>query len=511
MKIIECIPNFSEGRRLDIVDQIVEAIASTPGVKLLDRESDPSHNRSVITFAGDPESVLEAAVAGVRKAVELIDLNKHEGEHPRVGACDVLPFVPLGDATMEDAIALAKRAGKIIAEELGIPVYFYEYAATRPERQDLAYIRNRQFEGLREAIGKDPDVEPDMGPRELHPTAGAIMIGARDPLVAYNVNLGTSNVKIAKAIARRLRHKTGGFRYVKALGFEVKVEEGGEERKIAQVSMNMTNYKGTPLYMAFENVKMLAERYGVPVIGSEIVGLVPQEALVQVAEHYLRLTGFSQDQILENKLFAGETLEGFISSLAAATPAPGGGAVSALSLAQAFALVAMVAGITLKSKKYKDSWELMREVRQKARERMSLALKYKEEDEAAFNAVMDAYKLPKDAPDRRQKIEEALVKAAEVPLATMKLAMEGVELADAIAEHGTKNAVSDAAVAALQLQAGFLGAKLNVLINAGLMKDRAKALEFYNKAQEMEAEFLPKVQEVYRKVHDELAEGAKKE
>ncbi len=507
MKIIECIPNFSEGRRLDIVDQIVEAIASTPGVKLLDRESDPSHNRSVITFAGDPESVLEAAIAGVRKAVELIDLNKHEGEHPRVGACDVLPFVPLGDATMEDAIALAKRAGKIIAEELGIPVYFYEHAATRPERQDLAYIRNRQFEGLKEAIGKDPDVEPDMGPSQLHPTAGAIMIGARDPLVAYNVNLGTSDVKIAKAIAKRIRYKGGGYRYIKALGFEVEVDG----RKVAQVSMNMTNYKGTPLFAAFEAVKMWAERYGVPVIGSEIVGLVPQEALVQVADFYLRLQGFSQDQILENRLFAGETLEGFISSLAAATPAPGGGAVSALSLAQAFALVAMVAGITLKSKKYKDSWDLMREVRQKAREKMSLALKYKEEDEAAFNAVMDAYKLPKDAPDRRQKIEDALVKAAEVPLATMELAMEGVELADAIAEHGTKNAVSDAAVAALQLQAGFLGAKLNVLINAGLMKNRAKALEFYNKAQEMEAQFLPKVQEVYRKVHDELAEGAQKE
>jgi len=244
MKFIAAVPNFSEGRRLDIVDEIANAMARTPGVKLLDKESDPDHNRSVITIGGDPDSVLEACLMGVRKSVELIDLNKHKGEHPRLGACDVLPFVPFGTSTMEDALALAERAGKAISEELGIPVYFYEESARRPERADLAYIRNRQFETVRDRIADDPDLEPDMGPKALHPTAGAVMVGARKPLIAFNVNLGTSDIEVAKEIAKHLRNKTGGLTFVKALGFELK------DRGRVQVSMNMTDYTKTPLFMA---------------------------------------------------------------------------------------------------------------------------------------------------------------------------------------------------------------------------------------------------------------------
>ena len=292
MKIVECVPNFSEGRRKEVVDEIVRSMLSVPGVKLLDQEMDPDHNRSVITIAGSPESVLEAAFRGAQKAVELIDLNKHSGEHPRMGAVDVIPFVPIEDVTMEDCIALAEKLGKRIAEELNVPVYLYGEAARRPERRDLAYVRKGEFEGLRESIKTDPKREPDFGPREVHPTAGAVAVGARKILVAYNVNLGTPDVSVAKKIAKRVRAKGGGLAFVKALGFELK------ERGISQVSMNMVDFEKTPLYAAFELVKLYADRYGVPVVGSEIVGLVPQRALVDVADFYLKLEGFKPDQII---------------------------------------------------------------------------------------------------------------------------------------------------------------------------------------------------------------------
>jgi len=498
MKIIAAVPNFSEGRRLDIVDEIVRVMSETPGVKLLDKESDPDHNRSVVSLAGDPDSVLEACLAGVRKAVELIDLNKHEGQHPRIGACDVLPFVPFGDSTMEDALMLAEKAGKVIAEEMGIPVYFYEEAAKRPERADLPYIRNRQFETVRDRVAEDPDLEPDLGPKALHPTAGAVMVGARKPLIAYNVNLGTSDVKVAKAIANRIRGKEGGFKYVKALGFELK------DRGIVQVSMNMTDYTGTPLHVAFENVRMWADRYGVPVVGSEIVGLTPARAIYDVAEFYLRLENFTDNLILEKKLTEGETLEGYISSLAAATPAPGGGAAAGLSAAQAFALIAMVSGITLKSKKYEEHWEEMRKVRSKAREKMALALRLMKEDEEAFNNFMASYKIPKEDPDRTAKIQAALVAAAEVPLESMRLAFSGLDLTDAINKHGTQQAVSDAASAVLQLRTAFFGAKLNVLINVMNIKDEGFNKKALAEVEKMQKEFVTRAEEIYNEVEAKL-------
>ncbi len=296
-EIIECVPNFSEGRRKEVVDAIAAAIASVPGVKVLDVQMDANHNRAVVTFIGDRKVVAEAAFRGAQKAVELIDLNVHRGEHPRIGALDVCPFVPISGATMDDCVTIARVVGERIATQLKVPVYLYEEAATRPDRRALPDIRKGEFEGLREAIKKDPNRAPDFGPRELHPTAGATVVGARAPLIAFNVNLGTADVKVAKTIAKAIRESDGGLRYVRAKGFELK------DRGIVQVSMNMTNYKGTPLFRAYELIKAEAERHGVTIVGSEIVGLVPLEAIVDVAGFDLKLEGFKIDQILETRLW----------------------------------------------------------------------------------------------------------------------------------------------------------------------------------------------------------------
>lgn len=296
-EIVWCVPNFSEGRRKDVIDQIASEVSAVEGVKLLGANPDPDHNRVVISFVGDREGVGEAAFRAVAKAQQLIDLNEHQGEHPRMGAADVVPFVPVQGVSMDDCIELASRVGERIGTELGIPVYLYEKAATSPDRQNLANVRKGQFEGLREAIGRDPDRTPDYGPPKIHPTAGAVAVGARMPLVAYNVNLGTSDVRVAKEIAKAVRHLSGGFRFVKAMGFEIK------ERGIVQVSMNLVNFKQSPIHRVQETIRREAARYGVPVVGAEVVGLVPMEALVEVARWYLQLEDFSDDQVLENRIW----------------------------------------------------------------------------------------------------------------------------------------------------------------------------------------------------------------
>ncbi len=296
MKLVECVPNFSEGRRPEVLDQIVGAMTAVEGARLLDKEMDADHNRAVVTIVGEPEAVLEAAFRGIAMASELIDLNGHEGEHPRMGAADVCPFVPVREVTMKDCVALAERLGERVGKELAIPVFLYEEAARRPERENLADVRKGQFEGLRDEIGTNPDREPDFGPNAIHPTAGAIAIGARPFLIAYNINLGTADLSVAKKIAKSIRHSGGGLRYVKAMGFGLK------DRGIVQVSINMVNFKGTPLFRVFEMVRSEAARYGVPVVGSEVVGLVPVEALVDVADFYLRLENFDHGQVLENRL-----------------------------------------------------------------------------------------------------------------------------------------------------------------------------------------------------------------
>ncbi len=293
--LIECVPNVSEGRRLEVVAAMAEAIRGVPGVRLLDLSSDPSHNRSVFTLAGDPIGVERAVLALFERATAGIDLRAHKGEHPRLGAVDVVPFIPIEGATMADCVTLAKKVGAEVAARFGIPVYLYEEASSNPARKNLEDIRRGEFEGLAAKIAS-PDWSPDFGPKAPHPTAGASVIGARMPLIAYNINLATDRLDVAKKIAAAIRQSSGGFRYVKAAGFML------QDRGIVQVSMNLTNYEKTPIFRVFETVKREAERYGVSILESEIVGLVPAAALNAAAEFYLQIASFKPDQILENNL-----------------------------------------------------------------------------------------------------------------------------------------------------------------------------------------------------------------
>lgn len=293
-QIVECVPNFSEGRRQEVIDAIVAAIAAAPGAQVLDTQTDADHNRTVVTFVGEPEVVLEGAFQGARRAAELINLDEHSGAHPRMGATDVIPFVPIRGLTMAGCVELARRLGQRIGEELEIPVFLYEEAATRPERQNLADVRKGQYEGIRELIASDPAHAPDFGPRRMGP-AGATAVGARPFLVAFNVYLATGDVEIAKKIAKTVRHSTGGLRFVKALGLLVEGQ--------AQVSMNLTDFRRTPIHVVVEMIRREAARYGVLVARSELVGMIPQEALLEAACWYLQLDGFRPEQVLENRLF----------------------------------------------------------------------------------------------------------------------------------------------------------------------------------------------------------------
>lgn len=293
--LVECVPNISEGRDHAKIERVVEAVRQTPGAILLDVDPDADHHRTVITFVGEPAAVEAATLRLVERAVELIDLTKHQGEHPRMGAVDVIPFVPLKNVTVSECVELARRVGQAIWEKFRVPVYFYEEAATRPERRDLANIRKGQFENYPKKI-QEPDWAPDVGERIVHPTAGVSAVGVRPPLIAFNVNLGTNNLEIAKKIAKAVRGSDGGLRYVKALGLTL------EGRGLTQISMNLTNFEKTPIYQAYELVKREAQRWGVSVVGSEIVGLVPQAALLQAAEYFLQLEDFQANQVLENRL-----------------------------------------------------------------------------------------------------------------------------------------------------------------------------------------------------------------
>lgn len=294
-KLVECVPNFSEGRRLDVVAQIVAAIQGVPGIRLLDVSSDPDHNRSVVTFLGEADPVRQAAFLGAAKAADLIDMEEHRGGHPRIGATDVIPFVPIGATTLAECVVLAQEVGRDIGEKLGIPVYLYEAAATCPERRNLPQVRQGQYEGLKEAISS-PGRQPDFGPARLHPTAGATAVGARLPLLAYNINLGTADLAVARAIAGVIRERDGGYPGIKAMGVML------EDRGVAQVSINVCNYREVSLWRVMEAVQKEAAGYGVKVTGSEIVGLVPMEALLDTATFYLKLEGFHPEQVLEQRL-----------------------------------------------------------------------------------------------------------------------------------------------------------------------------------------------------------------
>jgi glutamate formiminotransferase/formiminotetrahydrofolate cyclodeaminase len=492
--LVECVPNFSEGRRPEVVEAIVAAIKQAAPVHVLDYSSDHDHNRTVVTFVGAPEDVEHAAFAAIRQAAELIDLDKHQGEHPRIGATDVFPFVPLRGVTLEDCVEIAKRVGERVVGELNIPVYLYEAAATRPDRVNLANIRKGNYEGLRDAIATDPDRAPDFGPRKLGP-AGATVIGARPFLIAFNVYLNTGDVAIAKHIARAVRHSGGGMRYLKALGLLV----AGQ----AQVSMNFTDFEKTPLHRAVELIRREAARYGASVTSSELIGMIPQQALVDSAQWYLQLDNLQPEQIIQNRLAELQTQptannqetkpidvkgvrklamttptlrpEGFLNAVAAGTATPGGGAVAALAGALSAALAAMVARLTMGKKRYADVESEMIEVATQADRIRAELTDAIAQDVEAFNAVMAAYKMSKEDPKRAERIQVALMGAAHVPRQVVRLALESMKLADAVAEKGNQNAACDAGVASHMGMAAVEGANLNVQVNLNEMANTVLA------------------------------------
>jgi glutamate formiminotransferase / formiminotetrahydrofolate cyclodeaminase len=474
VRLVECVPNFSEGRRPEIINRFRDAIGDVDGVVILDTSSDLSHNRTVITFVVPVERAVDAAFAGIRAARDAIDLNHHTGEHPRMGAADVVPFVPLEGTTMEDCIVLARSLGDRVGRELEIPVFLYERAATRPDRENLADVRRGEFEGLRAQIGTDPARVPDFGPDRIHPTAGAVAIGARPFLVAYNVYLGSSsNLQVAKDVAKALRHSTGGLRYVKALGLEVDGQ--------AQVSMNLVDTEKTPLYRAFDMVKLEAAAQGVNTTWSEIVGLVPERVLLETAARHVQLRNFSSEMVLERRVRdavqGGQSLSGFVSSVASSAPVPGGGSVAAHVGALAAALAQMVAGLTAGKKKYASVDAEMRQLALDAAGLVTQLSALVARDAAAFAEVSAAYKLPNEPEEavvrRREAITRALLAAAQVPLETARACARVAELAAVAAEKGNGNAASDAGVAALLADAGCRGAVLNVRINVSSLEDRS--------------------------------------
>ncbi|MBN1956060.1 MAG: glutamate formimidoyltransferase [Anaerolineae bacterium] len=472
-QIVECVPNFSEGRRAEVVAAIVKAMQAVLAVQLLDVQSDADHNRTVITVVGPPDGVAEAAFQGIAQAAQLIDMERHRGEHPRLGAADVVPFIPVRGVTMDECVALARRLGRRVGEELGIPVYFYEAAATRPDRVNLADVRRGEYEGLKGEIAGNPDRAPDFGPARLGP-AGATVIGARPFLVAYNAYLDTDDVQVAQRIARAVRHASGGLRYVKALGLLVEGQ--------AQVSMNLTDFARTPIYRAVEMIRREAARYGVQVIRTELVGLVPQQALLDAAAWYLQLD-LDPQQVLENRLGGAESdsppCAAFLDAVASDSPAPGGGSVAALAGALAAALAAMVARLTLGRRKYAAQQAEM-EALVAAAERLRAALGARiAQDADAYNQVVAAYRLPRDSDaeqaTRQAAVQDALAHAAEVPLATARDAVAVAELALTAARLGNPNAITDAGTAAHLARAAFEGAALNVRINAGQVADPVQA------------------------------------
>jgi glutamate formiminotransferase/formiminotetrahydrofolate cyclodeaminase len=489
MKLVECVPNFSEGRDKTVVDSIKNAIASVEGVAVLDVSSDASHNRSVITFVAPVDKAVDAALAGMREAAARIDLTRHQGEHPRIGATDVVPFIPLEGATMDDCVSLARALGDRAAGELGIPVYLYERAASRPDRVNLADVRRGEFEGLRDEIATNASRKPDFGDAKIHPTAGATAVGARPFLVAFNVYLGpATNMHVAREVARAVRFSTGGLRHVKALALEVEGQ--------AQVSMNLVDLDGTPLHRAYEMVRMEAQSHGVSPTWSEIVGLVPEKALFEAASRHIQLRGFTPAMVLDRRVreavSGGETLSAFIASVAAPTPAPGGGAVAAHVGALGAALAQMVAGLTVGRRKYAAVDAEMRELGLQAAALVTELQTLIERDIHAYEGVTNAYKLPKDTEEqvslRTAAIDGALVYAAQVPLETARACAKVAGVAATAAEKGNTNAASDAGVAALLAEAACRGAVYNVRINVSSMADKSKGMALAAEAERILAE-----------------------
>ncbi len=551
-KIVECVPNFSEGRDMKVIEEIVNAIKEVEDVYVLDVDPGEATNRTVVTFVGTPEAVKEAAFRGIKKAAELIDMRYHHGEHPRMGATDVCPFVPVKGVTMDDCVKIAEEVGKRVGEELGIPVYLYEYAAKEDYRRNLADIRAGEYESLPEKL-KDEKWKPDFGPAEWNENVaktGATVIGARDFLIAYNVNLNTKDKKLANKIAKVIRERgykkkledgskvqiPGKLKYVKAIGWYI------DEYERAQISINLTNFHKTPLWKVFETCEDEAKELGLRVTGSEIVGLVPLEAMLDVGRHFLRKMGKSDavpekdivqeaiislglndvapfdptEKIIEYKI---EKLEGkkglvdmeikdFMDELSRDSPAPGGGSVAAINGALGASLASMVANLTYGKKKYKDFWEDMLRIGKEAQELKYKFLKLVDEDTKAFDAFMAALKLPKKSEEekriREEKIQEATKNAIEVPMQTLKLSKDIMELADELADKGNVNAISDAGVAALSGYTAAYSAYLNVMINLGGLSDKDYKEKTAKEAEELLNEIAKKKEEILEKVMGKL-------
>ncbi|MGB8323278.1 MAG: glutamate formimidoyltransferase [Candidatus Acidiferrum sp.] len=496
-RLIECVPNFSEGRNRANVDAIIQAMSAVPGVYVLDHEMDADHNRCVITLAGEPEAVGEAALLGTGRALELIDMNHHTGAHPRVGATDVVPFIPVEGVTLEDCVALARRVGHEIWKRYRIPVFFYEAAALRPDRVNLENVRRGQFEGLRDELKRNHDRQPDVGEPKLHPTAGVTVVGARKFLVAYNVNLNTPDISIANKIAKAIRFSNGGFRYVKSMGVELKA------RNLAQVSINLTDYEQTPMHRVYEAVTREAARYGAVPVGSEIVGLIPKKAIEMAADYFLQLENFSPNQVFENRLtdaLTGVPLQSkdgklaslarpFLDAVSEPTATPGGGSVSAYAAAMAAALGQMVAGLSRKKKSqavHVDKLSEYLDALRKIAEELAAAI---DRDASSYDAVMAAFKLPQGSPEeieqREAAIQLATKGAAEVPL---EVASKAADLQDRLVQLEAISAASmksDLQVARLIAVAGAKGALANVEINLEGLKDATYAASLRSKVAEL--------------------------
>jgi glutamate formiminotransferase/formiminotetrahydrofolate cyclodeaminase len=553
-QIIECVPNFSEGRDMGIIKEITDSIESVDGIKLLDVDPGRATNRTVVTFVGEPEKVSEAAFRAVRKASELIDMSKHHGEHPRMGATDVCPFVPVSGITMEETAGYARNLAKRIGDELAIPVYCYENAALEEKRKNLANCRSGEYEGLRKKLA-DPGWRPDFGPAIFNERSGATAVGARDFLVAFNVNLNTTSARRANAIAFDVREKgrivkkadgefinvPGTLKSVKAIGWYIK------EYGIAQISMNLTNISVTPVHVAFDEVCQKADARGVRVTGSELVGLIPLKAILDAGRYFLakqqRSAGVSDEELVKiavksmglndihqfkpeekiieyvmeeniNEKLISMTLRSFMNETASELPAPGGGSVAAYMGALGVALGTMVANISSHKRGWDDRWKEFSDWAEKGKEIQNKLLQLVDEDTEAFNNILKALNLPKKTEEeikiRKSAVQEANRNAALVPFRVMETAFLGFRLIREMVEKGNPNSVTDSAVGALAIRSCIRGAFLNVKINTSGLDDREFVSDLLLQGQKIESEASEEEEVLLRKVEMMIQNNAKK-
>ena len=545
-KIVECVPNFSEGRDLAKIEEIRKAILSVKGVTLLDVDPGNATNRTVVTIVGEPDAVGEAAFRSIKKAAEIIDMSGHKGEHPRMGATDVCPFVPVANMSMEEAVELSKKVAKRVGKELNIPVFLYEYSASNEKRKSLAYIREGEYEKMAEKIITE-EFKPDFGPQDFNVTAGCTAIGAREFLIAYNLNLNTTDVKLANKIAKRIREKgwkekqadgsrkqvPGLLKSVRAVGWFI------EEYGVAQISVNLINYKVTPLWKLFEAAEEVGRQFGIRITGSELVGLIPLQALRETGEHFLQKTANStaiperdilkigvlsmglselypfklEEKVIEYKIaeegiLSSMRVDAFCDELSSNSPAPGGGSVAALSGALAASLLSMVANLTHGKKKYKDAWEEIEKAGRKAQDIKSRLVSIVDSDTVLFNEFMAVRGMPKSTEEqkelRKKALEQASLNITLSPLELLRVMKELIFPLRMIAEKGNVNSISDAGVAASMLRAGAESALLNVLINLPSLSDSARADEIKIEADALYAELLKGSQEIFEQVKNDL-------